>query len=160
MALAEKRTEAKQLYVCKSMTCTDIAKELQVDPGTIYRWKAEDKEKGETFDWDYRRKLHGTSNDEVAAKYQKAMAIMMDRIDKDPTLLIDPKTADALAKVKKAMQGIDDKSQYLNAIIQFVKIAHQWLSEHQPELKTKMAPYWDPIIEELKDYATHKGRYT
>jgi transposase-like protein len=159
MALAEKRMEAKQQYIRTSMICADIAKELQVAPKTIYRWKKEDQEKGETYDWDYQRQLYHTSNDEVAAKYQKAMAIMMDRIDKDPTLLIDPKTADALAKVKKAMQGIDDRSQYLNAIIQFVKIAHQWLSEHQPELKTKMAPYWDPIIEELKDYATRKGRY-
>jgi hypothetical protein len=160
MASAKKRIEAKQRYIRTSMTCAVIAKELQVDPGTVYRWKAEDKEKGETFDWDYQRQLHCTSNDEVAARYRRAMAIMMDRIDKDPTLLADPKTADALAKVKKAMERIDDRSQYLNTIITFVKIADRWLSEYQPELKTKMAPYWDAIIEELKDYATRKGRYT
>jgi transposase len=159
MASTEKRMEAKQLYILKAMTCTAIAQALQVDPKTIYRWRSEDKEKGETFDWDFQRQLHLTSNGEIAAKFQKSIAIMIDGIEKDPTLLINPKTADALAKILKARDRIDTRSQYLSTIMDFIRITDQWLSEHQPELKVKIEPYWDAILERLTKYATQKGLF-
>jgi hypothetical protein len=156
VATTEKRAEAKRLYVFQSMTCSAIATELGVSDGTVYRWRAEAAEKGEATDWEYQRQLHHISGDEVAAKYRKAIAIGVDRIDKDPALLFDSKTADAFTKSLKAMDKIARCDQYLSIILEFIEISNRWLAEHQPELRTKLAPYWDSIIEKLKDYVTQK----
>jgi hypothetical protein len=40
-----------------------------------------------------------------------------------------------------------------------IKIANQWLAEHEPDLKGKMEPYWDAIYETLKNYTTAKGMF-
>ncbi|MDR3019884.1 MAG: DUF1804 family protein [Treponema sp.] len=51
MALTDKRDEAERLYVGQSMSCPTIAKRLEVDQGTVYRWKTEDA----ALDWDTQR---------------------------------------------------------------------------------------------------------
>jgi hypothetical protein len=159
MALAEKRIEAKQRYISTAMTCTAIARELAIDPKTVYRWKTEDMEKGETFDWDFQRELYHISIDQVASKYRKAIAIMVDKIDKDPDLLTNSKTADAFAKIFKAFDRIDIRGQYLRVITELIRIANRWLAENQPELKERMEPWWESIYQELAKYSTGKGLF-
>jgi hypothetical protein len=159
MALAGKRIEAKNLYVLKAMACPAIAGELGVDAGTVYRWKAEAGGKGEVQGWDFQRELHNISASEVVAKFRKSLAIMALKIDKDPELLLNPKQSDALAKIVKAMEKIDPRRQYLSAIRDLIKVMNQWLTEHQPDLKAKLDPYWDSLFQELSDYATREGLF-
>jgi transposase-like protein len=159
MAMTGKRIEAKNLYVLKAKACTAIAEELGVDAGTVYRWKAEAKEKGEAQDWDYQRQLHTISPGVLSAKFRKALSIVVLQIEEEPALLLNPKLSDSLSKIVKEMEKIDARTQYLCAVTDLIKVANRWLAEHEPDLKTKLDPCWDGIFQEMSDYSTRKGLF-
>jgi transposase len=71
MALTEKRTEAKQLYISQSMSISQIAELLKIDAGTIYRWKAEAAEKSEVQDWDFQRQIAALSFYELETTFKE-----------------------------------------------------------------------------------------
>jgi hypothetical protein len=157
MALTDKREEAERLFVRQSMTCPAIAEQLQVDQGTVYRWKAEAAEKGEALDWDVQRRIYNMSPRELTAIYAESVKAWMIKIKANPELLSDSKIADAISKHISVMQKIDIRGQYLGVAIDLIKVINVWLTEHEPELKTKMEPHWDQIYEALKNYTTTKG---
>jgi hypothetical protein len=157
MALADRREEAERLYVVKGMSCPAIAAELEVDKGTVYRWKAEAAEKGEALDWDAQRRIYNMSPKELIAIYAEALKAWVLKIKTNPELLSDPKIADAIAKHISVMQKIDSRGQYLGVAVDLIKVSNAWLAEHEPELKTKMEPLWDQIYEALKLYLVQKG---
>jgi transposase len=157
MALTEKRAEAKRLYIDKALSCSAIAEQLGVDAGTVYRWKAEAAGKGEAWDWDCQRQIRSMSFAELQDAFREAIASTLAKIKKNPEELF--KHADALSKIMKSLERIDPRSQYLGSIADLIRVTNQWLAEHQPELKTRLDPYWDNIYQELSNYCTSKGLF-
>jgi len=154
MALTDKREEAERLYVRQSMACPAIAKELGVDSGTVYRWKAEAAEKGEALDWDVQRRIYNMSPRELFAIYAESVKAWLLKIKANPELLSDPKIADAISKHISVMQKIDTRGQYMGVAVDLVKVINIWLSSHEPDLKEKMEPHWEQIYKALKQYIT------
>jgi transposase len=159
MALNDKRDEAERLYVRQSMTCPAIAAELGVNEGTVYRWKTEAAEKGESSDWDTQRRIYNMSPRELTAIYSESVKAWLVKIKQNPDLLADSKIADAIAKHISVMQKIDTRGQYLGVSIDLIKVTNQWLAENQPELKAKLEPYWGNIYQELVNYSTRRGLF-
>jgi hypothetical protein len=158
MAKDGKREEAEKLYVRQSMTCPQIAAELGVNDGTIYRWKAE-VAKGETTDWDAQKRLLNFSPSALVSIYSETLKGWIVKLSQNPELLSDPKIADAIVKHISALQKLDNRSQYMGVALDLIKIANQWLAENQSELKEKMEPYWESIYQELAKYSTGKGLF-
>ncbi|MDR3356480.1 MAG: DUF1804 family protein [Spirochaetaceae bacterium] len=159
MASGDKRDEAEKLYVRRSMSCRDIAAELGVNEGTVYRWKAEAAEKGEASDWDAQRRVYNMSPREMFAIYAETVKTWISQLQKDPDKLSDGKIADAIAKHVSVLQKLDTRSQYLGVALDLIKIANRWLAENQSELKAKMEPYWESVYQELVKYSTGKGLF-
>jgi predicted DNA-binding protein YlxM (UPF0122 family) len=159
MALADKRDEAERLYVRESMSCDAIAKQLGIDKGTVYRWKAEAKEKNVALDWETKRRICNMSVKELLGIYAEGIKTWMLKFKETPELFADSKAADALIKHISALQKIDPRSQYLGVAIDLIKTTNEWLAENEPELKTKMEPHWDEIYEALNKDLTRKGIY-
>jgi len=156
MALNDKREEAERLYVRQGMSCPAIAERLEVNSGTVYRWKEDAAEKGEALDWDVQRRIYCMSPRELTAIYAESVKAWMLKIKANPELLSDSKIADAISKHISIMQKIDTRGQYLGVAIDLIKVINVWLAENEPELKTLMEPHWDQIYEALKDYSTEK----
>jgi transposase len=159
MALPDKRGEAEKLYVNKSLSCPQIAAELGVNEGTVYRWKAEAGEKGETSDWDAQRRVYNMSPREMFAIYAETVKVWIVKIQQNPDLLSDGKIADAIAKHVSVLQKLDTRGQYKGVALDLIKVMNAWLSENQPELKKKIEPHWDAIFNELITYTTGKGLF-
>ena len=157
MALTDKKEEAERLYVRQGMGCPAIAEQLEVDPGTVYRWKAEAAAKGEALDWDVQRRIYNMSPRELMAIYAESVKAWILKIKANPELLSDSKTADAISKHISVMQKLDTRGQYLGVAIDLIKVINIWLSENEPELKEKIEPHWDAIYDALKTYTTTKG---
>jgi transposase-like protein len=157
MALSEKREEAEKLYVKDGLTCLAIAGRLGVNEGTVYRWKSESAEKGDSADWELQRRVYNMSPLEMFAIYAETVKTWIVNLQKNPDLLSDPKIADAIAKHVSVLQKLDTRSQYLGVALDLIKIANRWLAENKPEVKTKIDPYWEDIYQELAKYSTGKG---
>jgi transposase len=158
MAKDDKREEAEKLYVRKSLTCPQIAAELRLNEGTVYRWKSEAAEI-EATDWDAQRRVYNLSPREMFAIYAETVKTWIANLQKSPEQLADGKIADAIAKHVSVLQKLDTRGQYLGVALDLIKIANQWLSENQPELKEKMEPYWENIYQTLVNYSTNKGLF-
>lgn len=159
MAKDDKRLEAEKLYIKNGLSCPAIAEQLKISEGTIYRWKAESAEKGETQDWDSQRRVYNLSPREMSAIYAESVKNWIMKINENPDMLADGKIADAMAKHISVLQKLDTRGQYLGVSLDLIKVANQWLTEHQPELKEKLAPHWDNIYEELVKYSSEKGMF-
>jgi transposase len=159
MAQNEKRAEAGTLYVEKSMSISEIALNLGVNEGTVYRWKADAAGKGEGADWDLQRRTYNLSPKAMFAIYAEAVKKWIVELQQKPALLSDGKIADAIAKHVSVLQKLDTRSQYMGVALDLIKVANQWLSENQPELKTQIDPYWESIYQALKDYSTNHGLF-
>jgi len=157
MALNDKREEAERLFVRQSMNCQAIADQLGVDPGTVYRWKADAAEKGEALDWEVQRRIYLMSPRELTAIYAESVKAWMIKIKANPELLADSKIADAISKHISVMQKIDTRGQYLGVALDLIKVINIWLAENEPDLKGLMEPHWDRIYTALKEYTTSKG---
>jgi len=156
MALSDKREQAEALYVRQAKSCAAIAAELEVDAGTVYRWKAEAAKGGEALNWDSQRRVYNLSPDELKAMYAESVKAWIVQIKNEPGTLADPKIADAIAKHVSVMQKLDTRGQYLSVALDLVKVINLYLAENAPELKAKLEPHWDSIYEALTKYATEK----
>jgi transposase len=157
MAKTDKREEARQLYIQKQMSCEAISDALKVNKGTVYRWKSEAADKGESSDWDTLRRVYNTSPRELSAIYAESIRAWIVKIKEDPASLSDPKIADAIAKHISVLQKLDARSQYLGVALDLIKIENQWLAENQPELKARLDPYWEAMYQAMVSYSTDKG---
>ncbi|MDR1175341.1 MAG: DUF1804 family protein [Treponema sp.] len=157
MAKDGKREQAENLYVRQSMTCPQIAAELGVNDGTVYRWKADAAAQGETTDWEALRRAYNLSSRELLSIYSEGLKILILNFKKNPEMLLDPKNADSIVKHVSVLDKLNKLSNYPGAILDLIKAANQWLAENQPELKTNMEPYWDNIYQELVKSSTGKG---
>lgn len=151
MSLTDKRNEAERLYTCRSMTCHAIAEELGVNEGTVYRWRKEAAKRGEETDWDVKRQ--SLSPIELIITFTQALMVGVAEIKKNPQLIFDSKTADALTKNLAVLQKIDIRGQYLHVMLDLVKVINTYLAENDPDLKRALEPYWDGIHEEMIKYA-------
>jgi hypothetical protein len=159
MAKDGKREAAEKLYVKQSMTCPQIAAELRVNDGTIYRWKAEAAAQGETTDWEARRRAYNLSPRELISIYTESLKILVLKFRENTEMLFDPKNADSIAKHVSVLDKLNNLSNYPGAILDLIKTANRWLEENQPELKVKMEPYWDSIYQELAKTGAKKGLF-
>jgi transposase-like protein len=159
MVKEEKREEAERRYVRQGQSCPQIAAELGVSDGTVYRWKAEAATQGETADWDAQRRAFNMSPRELVAIYSESLKAWIVKIKQNPEALADSKIADAIVKHISALQKLDNRSQYMGVALDLIQIANRWLGENQSELKAKMEPYWESIYQELAKYSTSKGLF-
>jgi transposase-like protein len=159
MALPDKREEAERLYVQNGMTCPQIASKLSVNEGTVYRWKNEANEQGESLDWDAQRRMYNLSPREMFAIYAETVKKWIINLQKKPELLSDPKIADAIVKHASVLTKLDVRSQYKGVALDLIKVINQWLTENQLELKEKLSPYWEAIYQELVKYYSDKGMF-
>jgi hypothetical protein len=146
-----KREEAEKLYVKDGLSCAAIAEKLGLHETTVYRWK------GEASDWDAQRRVYNMSPREMFAIYAETVKGWIVNLQRSPELLSDGKIADAIAKHVSVLQKLDSRGQYLGVALDLIKIADRWLAENQPELKERMAPYWESVYQELVKYTTGKG---
>jgi hypothetical protein len=149
MAKDGRREEAEKLYVEKCLSCATIAERMGVAEGTVYRWKAEAAENGETRDWEAQRRVYNMSDYELFAMFMGTVKTWIVQIYKNPALLSDPKVADALVKYTSVLKKLDTRGQYKRGALDMVKTANLWLAENRPELKAKLDPCWDGIVEAL-----------
>jgi hypothetical protein len=156
MAKDGRREQAENLYVRQAMTCPQIAAELGVNDGTVYRWKSDAAAQGEVTDWDAQRRVFNMSPRELVAIYSESLKAWIVKIKQNPEMLSDPKIADSIVKHISALQKLDNRSQYLGVALDLIKITNQWLGENQPEVKEKMEPLWENIYQELAKYGTAK----
>jgi hypothetical protein len=159
MAKDGKREEAENLYVLQDMTCPQIAAELGVNNGTVYRWKAEAAVQGETTDWEARRRAYNLSPSELVLIYSESLKPLILKFKKNPELLFDPKNADSIAKHVSVLDKLNNLSNYPGAILDLIRTANQWLAENQPELKVKMEPCWESIYQQLAKIGAKKGLF-
>jgi transposase len=159
MAKNDKREEAEKLYVRKSMSCAQIASELGVNEGTVYRWKGDAAEKGEISDWDAARRVYNMSPREIAAIYAEGLKTWVVQLKQNPDLYADGKVADAIVKHVSVLQKIDARSQYLGAVLELIETANRWLEKYQPELKEKMSPFWESIYQEMAEQSARKDLF-
>jgi phage pi2 protein 07 len=156
MALAEKKIEAERLYVKKFLSCPAIAAELGIDSGTVYRWKAKAAEKGEKESWDAKRRNLHVSAQEFIELYIDIVKDSFLELKDDRSAIWDSKKADAFTKHVNNIKKLDIRGQYMTVALDLVKITNRWLAENQPELRERMVPYWDSIIQAIADHATRK----
>jgi len=154
MAMTDKREEAEDLYIKQSISCPEIAKRLDIDSGTVYRWKADAAKKGEAFNWDTRRRAYHLSPREIKAIYGQTIKNWVLQISSNPDLI--GKSADAICKHVSVMEKLDKTGQYLNVALDLMKVLNEWLTVNQPEIKEKIEPYWDQIFEALQSYYKEK----
>jgi AcrR family transcriptional regulator len=155
----DKRGEAAKLYIRKSLTCRQIAAELGVNEGTVYRWKSEAAEAGEASDWDAARRVYNMSPREIAAIYAEGLKTWVVQLKQNPDLYADGKVADAIVKHVSVLQKIDARSQYLGAVLELIETANRWLEKNQPELKMQIAPYWESIYQEMAERSARKDLF-
>jgi transposase-like protein len=159
MAKEDKKLVAEKLYIEKGLSCSSIAKQLGVSEGAVYRWKKDAAEKGESSDWDTGRRVYHLAPKELFAMYAETVKNWIVKIHENPEMLADGKIADSMAKHISVLQKLDVRGQYLGAILDLVEQANLWLTENSPEMKTKMEPLWDGIIQHLREYSTMKGMF-
>jgi transposase-like protein len=159
VAKNDNREEAAKRYIRKSLTCAQIAGELGVNEGTVYRWKAEAAAKGESSDWDAARRVYNMSPREIAAIYAEGLKTWVVQLKQNPDLYADGKVADAIVKHVSVLQKIDARSQYLGAVLELIETANRWLEKNRPELKEKMSPCWESIYQEMSEQSARKDLF-
>ena len=159
MDRGDRRAAAEKLYIRQSLTCAQIAEELGVNEGTVYRWKSEAAAKGEASDWDAARRVYNMSPREIAAIYAEGLKTWVVRLKQNPDLYADGKVADAIVKHVSVLQKIDARSQYLGAVLELIETANLWLEKNRPELKEKMLPCWESIYQEISERSARKDLF-
>jgi len=157
MGLNDKRAEAEKLYVRQSLSCNAIAKQLGMNEGTVYCWKQEAAERGENSSWETQRRVYNMSPKELIAIYSETVKAWIVQLKKNPELLADTKIADVVSKHIAALQKIDKRGQYLGVVTDLIKVINEYLAANAPELKERLAPFWDGIYNAMVAYSTDKG---
>lgn len=97
--------KAKRLYA-NGKNAAEIAIELKISKGTIYRWIKDNKEEFEEA-----RKLAGMTLDDMADLLDESHKKILIEISKDPKKFQDPKVADALVKVANVIEKLSARSE-------------------------------------------------
>lgn len=97
--------KAKRLYA-NGKTQVEIANELGVSKGTVYRWIKENKEEFEEA-----RKLSNMTLDDKTDMLDETHKKILIEIARDPQKFKDPKVADALVKVANVIEKLSTRSE-------------------------------------------------
>lgn len=97
--------KAKRLYA-NGKNAAEIAIELKISKGTIYRWIKDNKEEFEEA-----RKLAGMTLDDMTDMLDESHKKILIEISKDPKKFQDPKVADALVKVANVIEKLSARSE-------------------------------------------------
>lgn len=97
--------KAKRLYA-NGKTQVEIANELGVSKGTVYRWIKENKEEFEEA-----RKLSNMTLDDMTDMLDETHKKILIEIARDPQKFKDPKVADALVKVANVIEKLSTRSE-------------------------------------------------
>lgn len=143
------REEAQRLYVEENKTVQEIAQLLNCATGTVYRYKASDEEEGQK--WDELKNLYNLTPSALCAMYSQALKKTLLEVNKNPDLILQPGSADAITKNIKNLQRLNPGNQYLGVVIDFIKNANDYLGEKDPSLQKKMKEHWNNIKERLAD---------
>lgn len=137
MARKIERIDAKRFYCEELKEVPEIAVRLNVPEKTLYRWKSEDKERGN--DWDREREEIRTTS---FSGYKKTLKLAIDMIDKmAQTGEISTKDADAVQKIVKAVKSLYKEVDNLGNILLTISEFTDFLAERDPEMLEKLQPY-------------------
>lgn len=134
--------QAEGLYIRKGKTVTEISRTLRISVKTISRWKKEEK-------WAQRRKDFLRSSIAIADKLKEALSKFVSKLgNKD----IDPKQADALAKMVKAIKAMDPDADIVSVSLVVMHDLLHFLREKDK----KAAEIVDKYVPAFGDYLWEK----
>jgi len=143
--MAHDRTEAKRLYIEEGLKVQEIARRLDINEKTIYRWRDEEK-------WDEEKEeIANTSTNAVKQTFLAAISALGQITEKFKTEKVissaDVQNARMLIKSAKELQKDVDM---LGNILIAQREWTQFMQERDPELLTKMLPYLMGFKDEMK----------
>ena len=110
---------AENLYMRKGKSIAEISELLGVNSTTLYRWKKEG-------DWEQRRIEFLRSSISIADKLKDALANLVSKLKKTE---IDPKEADALVKMVKAIKVVNSEADIIGATLVIMDELLRFLKE-------------------------------
>lgn len=141
MARKLERLDAKRFYVEEKKETAEISKLIQVPEGTIYRWKEEDKAKGN--DWDAEREAVAMTSFSAAKQMLAAvvtrMTAMVGEIQKDNKVNSSEVYAirQLILSAKALQKEVDNLGNILLAMQEFT----DFMVDREPELLKKLEPF-------------------
>lgn len=151
----ENKDQAEKLYR-KGLSVEQIAKELEVNTSTVYRWK-KDSSETEATDWDRLRELHNLAPSELYSIYFETFKDFLIDVRKDPRKLQEPKIADAISKHLSSMRKIDPTALYYGAMLDLIREINSYLQGKDPEVARLLLPHWEGIKNHLSTFASREG---
>lgn len=137
MARKIERIDAKRLYCEELNEIPEISTRLNVPEKTIFRWRAEDRDRGNDWD-DDREEMRLTS----FSAYKKTLKIAVDKLNQIAISgEIDSKQADAIVKIIKAAKSLYKDVDALGNILLAMGEFTGFLQERDIDLLEKLQPY-------------------
>lgn len=133
---------AENLYIRKGKRITDIGKLLGIPFQTVSKWK----KKG---NWDQKRKDFQRTSISIADRLKEALATLVSQLN---TKKIDPKQADALSKMVKAIKVMDPDADIINVALVVMDDLLHFLKDKDK----KAAEMIDQYIPAFGDYLWEK----
>lgn len=127
MELTPEQKVAKRMYV-QGETVKRIALELDVNKSTIYRW-IDNKELGFKKD----KLLQNYSVEGLSELLIEAHKEALIEVHENPTMLLNPATADSLIKVVNAIKKMEKDVDYLGVTSDIIKKMTEIVKEEMPE---------------------------
>ena len=133
---------AEVLYIRKGKTISRIAKLLGIAIQTISRWKKEEN-------WDQRRKDFLRSSIAIADTLKDAVSKLVQKLNKEK---VDPKEADAIVKMVRAIKALDPDADIISAALIVLDDLLHFLKEKDKQA----AEMLDRHIPKFSDYLWDK----
>ena len=105
MELTLEQRKARSLYA-QGKTAVEISKELNIGKSTIYRWIS-----NEELGFKESKKMASFNAGDIAGIIDESHKKLLIEISENPDKLLDPKTADALLKVSKVLETLDQRKE-------------------------------------------------
>ena len=133
---------AESLYIRKGKTVSEISRNLGISVKTISRWTKEEK-------WSQRRKDFLRSSVAIADRLKETLSHLVSKLNNKE---IDPKQADALSKMVKAIKAMDPDADVISVALVVMDDLLRFLKERDK----KAAEIIDRYIPSFGDYLWEK----
>ncbi len=157
MARKLERLEAKRLFIEEKKEIPEIATGLHIPEPTVYRWKADDKEKGN--DWDKDREAVALTSFSAAKSMLAAvvtrMTAMVGEIQK--TNKIDATEVYALRQLILSAKALQKEVDNLGNILLAMQEFTDFMGEREPEMLKKLEPFLLEFGNTMSKKYGHKG---
>lgn len=126
LSIDKKRELAEQLFINEGYNAKTISQMVDISEPTISKWRTK-------FNWEKRR----TEILAAPHKIKELLLAEMEKISKGEKSLVD---ADALSKIAKAIQSVDQKIS-LQVIVSVFKEFDNWMADNDPAMAINFLDY-------------------